>query len=136
ILVLEALSGSATAIRQAGGNPICVYPQDFEEVEEALAECHGVLFTGGGDVDPRLYTEKINTNVYGVDQVRDSVEMIVLEEARRRNMPVFGICRGLQIINVEAGGTLWQNIPERLKGSHVHGSGRHSIKIKQASKVR
>lgn len=135
ILVLEALSGSCTDIRLAGGTPISVYPQDFEEVEEMLATCHGVLFTGGGDVDPRLYTDKINTNCYGVDQARDSVEMIVLEEARRRGLPVFGICRGLQIINVEAGGTLWQNIPDQLKGSKIHARGRHAVKITEGTKV-
>ena len=112
ILVLEALSGSSAAITAAGGIAVKVSPSASDQVCELLdnAVINGVLLTGGGDVDPRLYGRRAHKKVYGVSETRDLVERVVLEVAKRRNWPVFGICRGIQIMNVQTGGTLTQHI--------------------------
>lgn len=136
ILVLEGLSGSSSALRRAGAETVKVSPHDPDAVEKALVtDIHGLFLTGGGDVDPRLYSDHARKEVYGVSENRDYSEWLALEFAQRVNIPVFGICRGAQIMNVQAGGTLYQHIPARLK-HHGHSRGHHSVKAAGGSKVR
>ena len=112
ILVLEGLSGAGAAVRGAGGEVHSIAPTDAEKVAAALArgEFDGLLLTGGGDVNPRLYHRRPHARVYGVSEVRDAVETHALAVARDLGVPVFGICRGMQIQNVEAGGTMRQHV--------------------------
>jgi gamma-glutamyl-gamma-aminobutyrate hydrolase PuuD len=70
------------------------------------------MITGGGDVNPEIYGQPEHRSVYGVSTSRDLRELALLGAARDLGMPVMGICRGLQIINVEAGGSLVQNVPD------------------------
>lgn len=113
ILVLRGgHSQYSSAVLMAGGNPITVDPTQLADLDETLNthRIHGVLLCGGSDLDPRLYDEKPHKKVYGVDEIRDMAEMTVLDEARHWDIPVLGVCRGLQMINVEAGGSLRQHI--------------------------
>ncbi len=86
------------------------YLQDnLSEVEQ----CDGVLLTGGGDVEPSLYsTSTAHPKVYGVDRKRDDFERLVIDETLKQQKPLLGICRGLQIANVHFGGTLIQDLEE------------------------
>lgn len=84
-----------------------------------IAKCHGVVLTGGGDVHPRFY----NKNEYvelcdEIDERRDEFEWKVLEQTEKNNIPVLGICRGLQVANVFFGGTLLPHIPAYGKFDH------------------
>jgi len=71
----------------------------------------GILFSGGEDVDPALYGEEKKYDNVKVNRQRDDFEFKLLDEARSSALPVFGICRGTQLINVKFGGTLYQDLP-------------------------
>lgn len=130
ILILEGLGGSADCVRAAGGRPIEIAPYNISGVDEALSgergPIHGVLLTGGGDVDPRLYGQKPHKKTYGVSETRDLVELVTLDHADDESLPVLGICRGAQIMNVWAGGTLFQDIINHRGGKHAVSSEEHT----------
>lgn len=73
--------------------------------------CDALLLPGGGDVDPARYGQE-NRGSLGIDPERDALEFAALETALRRGLPVLGICRGCQLLNVALGGTLHQDIPD------------------------
>jgi gamma-glutamyl-gamma-aminobutyrate hydrolase PuuD len=80
-----------------------------------------LLLGGGVDVDPRRYgKERLDNGTVEVDAERDALDFRLLEEARRAGAPVFGICRGLQVVNVALGGTLVQDIPSERPSTVVH----------------
>lgn len=111
VLVLEGLSGAASAVKRAGGNATGVSPFNLNAVDKALrGDFDALLLTGGGDVDPRLYGEKPKKETYGVNETRDLAEWMALDEAKERGVPVLGICRGHQLMVVHNGGRLKQHI--------------------------
>ena len=87
---------------------------------DALSGIDGLLLTGGGDVDPARYGEVADPSVAEVDVPRDEFEIGLVLEARRRDLPILAICRGIQVLNVAAGGTLVQDIPSQVKGALEH----------------
>ena len=103
----------------------------------ALKECDGLVLTGGGDVDPSLYRGNVNhPKVYGVDGKRDDFERGAIDIALKSEMPVLGICRGLQIANVHFGGTLIPDLAEMGKTIHETQKDyeqRHDISVEQKS---
>jgi len=78
-----------------------------------LADLDGLLIPGGGDIDPMLYGERPHPRLEKVNRAFDEFELSVLKAASALEMPVLGICRGHQIMNVFRGGTLWQDIPSQ-----------------------
>src|SRR6185437_35083 len=131
VLVLEALAGGADCVQAAGGAPLDVRPTDIEHAEAMIEEgdWHGLLLTGGGDVDPRMYGQRPKPEVYGGSETRDLIETYALEMARDKGVPVLGICRGSQLINVEAGGALQQHIDG-------HRGVDHDVRAKKGSVLR
>jgi len=91
------------AIRRAGAEPIAVDPADT-----LPEDFDGLCLTGGGDIDPARYGE-VNTASLDIDDARDTIELALLERAVARDIPVLGICRGFQLINVRFGGSLEQH---------------------------
>jgi putative glutamine amidotransferase len=89
-------------------------------VAEALAGADGLLLTGGGDVESSRYGEAPHPATEDVDPARDEFEIGLIAEARRRDLPIFGICRGAQVLNIAAGGTLVQDIPSEISGALNH----------------
>ena len=105
---------------------------DVAAYVDALDVC-GIVLTGGADIDPARYHQE-NHHAILVSQVRDAAETQLLDLALRRNLPVFGICRGMQFINVYFGGALVQDIPAEIGDAvdHSDTGGRHSLAVVDA----
>jgi putative glutamine amidotransferase len=100
-----------TAVDRAGGRPLLVPPM-LGGVEETLDALDGLILSGGSDLDPELYGDDPHPETFGVDRLRDDAELALLSAALERELPVLGICRGIQVLNVGCGGTLHQHLPE------------------------
>jgi putative glutamine amidotransferase len=130
--VMTAAGGRLITLRpDAAGVPVS------EEKIEALLEkeqIDGVLLTGGGDVDPNLYGGDPNTTML-VHRLRDDFEIALIREARQQGLPMLGICRGCQIINVALGGTV-RNLRKKqeVKSLHLVLSG-HAVDLNPKSKL-
>jgi putative glutamine amidotransferase len=105
-----------------------------------LDRCNALLLTGGNDVDPALYSELAGSpKIKGVDPVRDSFERKLLDSAMMRCIPVLGICRGLQLVNVHYGGTLIPDLEDAGFTMHRNKSGDdqwHDVVIDESSGLR
>jgi putative glutamine amidotransferase len=100
-------------------------PEEIELVTAGAArfraeDFDGILLGGGEDVDPALYDEEKKYDNVKVNRKRDDFEFKLLEEAQSSQLPVFGICRGTQLINVKFGGTLYQDLPSDAKIAFNH----------------
>ncbi|HIN94501.1 MAG TPA: gamma-glutamyl-gamma-aminobutyrate hydrolase family protein [Planctomycetes bacterium] len=107
------------AVRAAGGVPILLAPGEAAW-ESLLTKIDGLLLAGGGDVNPDRYGSSGHAEVYGVDQERDAFEFQLVPWAIDRKLPLFGICRGAQVINVALGGTLIEHLPDVLGVEDTH----------------
>lgn len=99
------------AVQQAGGVPVPLPPQlDDRALEELASRLDGLLLTGGGDMDPRAFGESPHPTVYEVSPARDRLEMTLVERCISEGKPILAICRGIQVLNVALGGTLYQDV--------------------------
>ncbi len=111
------------AIVAAGGAPFLLPLVEDEEVLRALYDrLDGLLLAGGGDVDPINYGEAPIPELGTTDSLRDRIEIPLARWAVAEGKPILGICRGLQVINVALGGTLYQDISAQLASDLVHDS--------------
>jgi putative glutamine amidotransferase len=109
------------AVSQAGGLPVLVpLGLNDETLREIISHLDGILFTGGGDVAPGQYGSPDHPLVHSIDLDRDRVEISLFHEATSRELPLLGICRGLQLINVACGGTLYEDILDQKPGALQH----------------
>ena len=109
----EANHEYALAVAAAGGTPVVLAPLSDSPsyIEDVLASLDGVLLSGGGDISPYAYGETLgHPSVLSVNEQRDYFEFQLARRAFVLNMPTLGICRGLQIMNVALGGTLYQDL--------------------------
>jgi putative glutamine amidotransferase len=104
-------------VQRAGGVPIYA---DHHASPTALAGIvDAVVINGGGDVSPALYGAERHPRTYGVEDRRDAFEVDLVRAAAARGVPVLGICRGIQLVNVALGGTLVQHVPEEVGEEHM-----------------
>ena len=94
----------------------------------------GLLLIGGTDVNPKRYGEAAHAETDQPDDERDEVELELIDQAIEKDLPIFAICRGLQILNVYHGGTLIQHLPDQ-PSVHEHGGTDHHIKLRSRSKL-
>ena len=127
------------AVERAGGAPIILPVTEPDRVGDVLGLVHGVVLTGGGDVQPSLYGATPIDSTGGVNPERDAFEVALFEEARASAVPVLGICRGMQLMNVALGGTLLQDVYSATGQFHYDAhrwrEGVHRIKIEPDSRL-
>lgn len=106
------IPGYMDLIRLAGGIPVilplCSGTCDIDQLDQ---EIDGYLFTGGHDINPALYGVRRSSRCGPSCDARDHLETLLFRKAYQEDKPVFGICRGIQLINVLSGGTLYQDLP-------------------------
>jgi putative glutamine amidotransferase len=114
-------SAYLVALERAGATAVLLTPAHGEASRrELLAACDGLLLTGGEDVDPALYGQSPHPKLEPVCTIRDEMELLALEQARERGMPVLAICRGIQVLNVAFGGSLIQDLPSQRPAGLLH----------------
>ncbi|MCZ7670572.1 MAG: gamma-glutamyl-gamma-aminobutyrate hydrolase family protein [Chloroflexi bacterium] len=109
------------AVMRAGGIPVML-PLGLSDadLEVVLAQVDGVLLPGGGDVHPKFYQEPLTDLIKRIDVERDRLENGGRAEAVSRKLPLLAICRGVQVLNVALGGTLWADVPSQMPGAMWH----------------
>jgi len=128
------------ALRRAGALPVLIPPQP-ENAADLVEALDGVLLAGGEDCDPALYGQEQHPKVTHLMEVRrQGNDLALAQAARQRGIPTLGICLGLQMMNVGAGGTLVQDIDSHLETEIRHASlpenrGRHGVLIEQGTKL-
>ncbi|RBP44167.1 gamma-glutamyl-gamma-aminobutyrate hydrolase family protein [Garciella nitratireducens] len=128
------------AVRGAGGIPILIpsFSEFAKDIPQLVRNLDGIIVSGGNDIYPMHYGEGPIQALGSVHRERDEVELEIVKECIKNKKPFFGICRGLQVLNVALGGDLYQDIYSQIKGKeleqHNHSKGtppsNHSIEIK------
>lgn len=108
------------SVEQAEAIPLVIAPTRPRDAGSILDRLDGLLLTGGIDVDPELFDQAPHPRLGRVDRGRDDLELALIREALERDLPILGICRGIQVLNVAAGGTLIQDIPSQIAGGERH----------------
>jgi putative glutamine amidotransferase len=101
------------AVLTAGGIPLIIPPGlSHEQLQETLNRLDGLVLIGGGDIDPALFNGRPHPRVYGIDPQRDDLDLTLARLAAASRVPFLGICRGIQVMNVALGGTLFTDIAD------------------------
>ena len=112
------------SVATAGAVPVILPPAILpEHATHALEGVDGLLLSGGEDIDPSWYCMDPAPQLGSVDAARDRFEFALFQAARERRLPVLGICRGLQLVNVALGGVLWQDLPTERPSPVQHDRG-------------
>lgn len=110
-----------TGVEDPGGTALLLTPgHSPESIRQVVSLAHGLLLTGGEDVHPSRYGQEPDPALGTVNPPRDEMEFVALEEALRRRIPVLAICRGVQLLNVALGGTLYQDLPTQRPSGIIH----------------
>jgi putative glutamine amidotransferase len=129
-------------VEKAGGLPFVLAPGRPEDAPELLERLGGLVLTGGGDIDPSLFGEERHASVTSIVRERDDFEIALARRALQRDLPLLAICRGQQVLNVAAGGTLVQDIPSQVPGDVNHDPERerwetaHDVQIVPGTRLR
>jgi putative glutamine amidotransferase len=123
------------ALERAGLVPLAVPTMlAADRAGAALAAVRGLVLTGGEDVAPDRYGAAPHPRLGDVDPVRDAAELALIAAARARRLPILAICRGIQILNVALGGTLYQDLESERPGSVPHsGETNHGVRVEPGS---
>jgi putative glutamine amidotransferase len=114
----SSLDDYVASIEQSGGRARVL--EVTESPQKVISEVQGVLLTGGGDVDPAFYGQDRHPSVEDAEPGRDEFEIGLARRALESNVPLLAICRGAQVLNVAAGGTLVQDIPDNVSTERSH----------------
>jgi putative glutamine amidotransferase len=129
------------AIERAGGLPVVVPPLGGECLEPLLDQVAGVCLSGGPDLDPKSYGERRHSLTGPTERRLDRFELALARAADARGLPIFAICRGMQVLNVARGGTLHQHLPDVVGEQVAHRQPQpgttvtHWVKLERASRL-
>lgn len=110
---------NVNAISEAGGIPILI-PYDMKSIDDYLSMVDGIYLTGGGDISPLYANQEPNKNIGFFYPDRDTFEIEICKKALTMKIPVLGICRGCQVINVVSGGSLYQDLNTEIENHICH----------------
>ncbi|GBF10060.1 gamma-glutamyl-gamma-aminobutyrate hydrolase family protein [Tepidibacillus sp. HK-1] len=134
--------GYFTGVAKFGGIPIILPLVEEEEVwKEIIQRVDGVIFTGGSDIHPQFYGEGLHPKIGEIYPFRDRIEIMTAQYAMKIDKPILGICRGIQLLNVAKGGTLYQDINGQLDDKFLHMQtapryeATHYVNIEKSSKL-
>lgn len=140
--ILGLMPSYLEAILAAGGVPVMI-PLGLSEDDllVVIQQMDGILLPGGGDIEPSVYQGQGHPTVGGIDNDRDRVELMVARTAVAQQKPLLAICRGLQVLNVALGGSLWEDVellmPQAMHHEHVKSHPRnhlaHNVTIEPGS---
>jgi putative glutamine amidotransferase len=137
-----ALSDDYTeGVERAGGLPVVIPFLSDDTLAQIATRLDGLLLSGGEDVDPTTFGEEPMYGLGNVVAERDRLEIALIHLMRAQGKPVLGICRGIQMLNVALGGTLYQDLPRQWKGKiqHAQKAARnhvsHRVKIEPGSRL-
>lgn len=134
----------ADAIRDVGGAPMLLPPVDLADEVDTFAESvldglDGLVISGGADVDPERYDAAREGPTGAARPDRDAWELALIRAALRRDMPLLGVCRGMQVLTVALGGTLIQHLPDVVQNDmhqpQVGQHGRHDVRFADGSRL-
>lgn len=122
VSVTSSMKNTCTmSIQLAGGIPVILpVTEDVAIMDEMLSHLDGLMFSGGEDINPLWYNQEKKEKCGGIDDARDNFELMLFKKATDRNIPILGVCRGLQLINVAMGGSLIQDIPSEKPSDVKH----------------
>ena len=116
-----------SVLRNGGVPYLLPVTDDVELLRQIMAELDGIILTGGEDITPFFYGEEKHPKLEDLNSKRDLYDLTLFKLATDRNVPVLGICRGLQLINVAMGGTLYQDIPSEHPSEVNHRPGHSEV---------
>lgn len=133
------------AVHATGGRAVLITPDD--PGTDVLDSLDGIMFSGGGDIDPAHWNEELHP-ASDIDEARDTSELMLMKAALDRDLPILGVCRGLQVMAVASGGSLHQHLPDVIGHDRHRASpgtdplaadasayGRHDVVIKPGSQA-
>jgi len=124
----------AEQVAAAGGIPVLLPP--LPGVAAAVGRLDGLLLTGGGDIDPARYGAQPHPRTGRVSVLRDAAELELLDAAMAAGLPVLGVCRGMQLLNVARGGTLCQHLPDNAGHTPAPGTfGSHPVRVAAGTRL-
>jgi putative glutamine amidotransferase len=136
--------GYSTAVERAGGMPVLLpYRTELALIPQIVDMIHGVVFSGGNDLDPAAWGEAYHPKVVPVDPARERFERALMAELEKRRTPTLGICFGSQLMNVTRGGSMIQFLPEHeranaldhRKGEDATKWNRHAVRLDPESTI-
>jgi putative glutamine amidotransferase len=132
VAVINDWGSVSTALEESGAETVNV--ATTSDLKLAIKWVDAIVLTGGADIEPSWYGDEKHPAAGGYNKSRDDLEFEAVLQAQKRRLPMMGICRGHQLLNVAYGGTLIQHIPD-LPHAHYHESTSHAVKLRSDARV-
>lgn len=120
------------AIASFGQTPILISTYNTNLIDKIISVADGILLSGGADIHAKFFNQKLHPAARNINEKRDEFEILLCQKAIAKNLPVLGICRGIQILNIALGGNIFQDIPNHMQTT-PRDLPSHRIMVKKSS---